>query len=380
MATAHSDRGCNRWRFIDLLRGKDSRMPTTLGELARLVGGALWGDAELEVTGAATLGLARASEITLADHPDRDRELAASPAAAVIASPDVECSGKPAIVVKQVHEAFAEVVRHFRPPRSRKPIGVSPLAVVSPSATLAADVEVHPTATIGDDVEIGAGTIIHAGVHIMPGCVIGAGATLFPNVVLYENTRVGDRAIIHAGAVVGAYGFGYRQVDGRHQLSAQLGHVEIGCDVEIGAATTIDRGTYGPTVIGAGTKIDNLVMIAHNCRLGRHNLICSQVGIAGSTTTGDYVIMAGQVGVRDHVHIGDRAVLCSQAGVPNDVGPGEEVLGSPAAPLRQAKLQMAAVSKLPEMRRQFRAMQRQFDEMREELTRLNPPQAGDIAA
>jgi UDP-3-O-[3-hydroxymyristoyl] glucosamine N-acyltransferase len=339
-------------------------MPTTLGELARLIGGALWGDASLQLTGAATLGLARSGEITLADHPDRDRELAHSPAAAVIASPDVECSGKPAIIVKDVHGAFATAVSHFRPPRVQQRVGVSPHALVSPTATIAADVDIHPGATIGDYCEIGPGTTLHAGVHIMADCVIGAGVTLFPNVVLYENTRIGDRAIVHAGAVIGAYGFGYRTVEGRHQLSAQLGHVEIGPDVEVGAGTTIDRGTYGPTVIGEGTKIDNLVMIAHNCRLGRHNLICSQVGIAGSTTTGDHVVMAGQVGVRDHVHIGERAVIGSKAGVTNDVAPGAEMLGAPAAPIRQAKLQMAAVAKLPEMRRQFRALQRQFEELR----------------
>lgn len=339
-------------------------MPTTLGELHRLVGGALWGDASIELTGAATLGLARAGEITLADHPDRDRELASSPAAAVIASPDVECSGKPAIVVKDVHAAFALAVSHFRPPRALARFGVSPMAFVSSSAKIAANVEIHPGASVGDDCEIGPGATIHSGVRLAPGCVIGADVTIFPNAVLYEGTRVGERSIIHAGAIVGAYGFGYREVDGRHQLSAQLGHVEIGRDVEIGANATIDRGTYGPTIIGEGTKIDNLVMIAHNCRLGRHNLICSQVGIAGSTTTGDYVVMAGQVGVRDHVHIGTRAVLCSKAGVSNDVEDGVEMLGSPAAPLRQAKLQMAAVAKLPEMRRQFRALQRQFEELR----------------
>ncbi len=355
-------------------------MPTTLGELARLVGGALWGDASLALTGAATLGLARTGEITLADHPDRDRELAASPAAAVIATPDVECSGKPAIIVKDVHAAFAAAVSHFRPPRARTRIGVSAMAVVSPSAKIAEDVDVHPGATIGDAVEIGSGSTIHAGVHIMAGCILGDGVTLFPNVVLYEDTRVGHGAIIHAGAVIGAYGFGYREVDGRHQLSAQLGHVEIGPDVEIGAGATIDRGTYGPTVIGEGTKIDNMVMIAHNCRLGRHNLICSQVGIAGSTTTGDYVVMAGQVGVRDHVHIGTRAVLCSKAGVSNDVADGVEVLGSPAAPLRQAKLQMAAVAKLPEMRRQFRALQRQFEEFRGQTPSDGEEQSHDKAA
>jgi UDP-3-O-[3-hydroxymyristoyl] glucosamine N-acyltransferase len=357
-------------------------MPTTLGELARLVGGDLRGDARIELTGAATIDVARPGEITLADHPDRARGLVASLASAVIASPEVECGGKPSIVVADVHAAFATAVRHFRPLRIAPRMGISPLAAISPSARLGANVDVHPGATLGEGVVVGAHTTIHSGVRIMADCVIGAGVTLFPNAVLYENTRIGDRTTIHAGAVIGAYGFGYRLVDGRHQLSAQLGHVEIANDVEIGAGTTIDRGAYGPTVIGEGTKIDNLVMIAHNCRLGRHNLICSQVGVAGSTTTGDYVIMAGQVGVRDHVHIGDRAVLCSKAGVSNDVRAGEEMLGIPATPLRQAKLQMAAVAKLPEMRRQFRIMQRQLAEIRAQLGHAATAidEAGDKAA
>lgn len=341
-------------------------MPTTLGELARLVGGDLRGDARIQLSGAATTDVARNGEVTLADHPDRARAISASLASAVIAAPNVDCGGKPSIVVADVHAAFATAVRHFRPPRVPARIGVSPQAFVSPAAKLAPHVEVHPGATIAEDVRIGAHTTIHSGVRIMAGCTIGSGVTIFPNAVLYEDTCIGDRVVIHAGAVIGAYGFGYRQVDGRHLLSAQLGNVEIAADVEIGAATTIDRGTYGPTVIGEGTKIDNLVMIAHNCRLGRHNLICSQVGIAGSTTTGDYVVMAGQVGVRDHVHIGDRAVLCSKAGVSNGVEAGVEMLGSPAVPLRQAKLQMAAVAKLPEMRRQFRILQRQLAELRGE--------------
>lgn len=339
-------------------------MRTTLGELALLIGGELRGDAAIEVTGAATTDVAAPGQVTLADSADRARDLVACMASAVIASPEVDCGGKASIVVADVHSAFATVVRHFRPLRMAVRIGVSPQAHVSPTAKLAANVDVHPGATIGHGVTVGAHSTIHSGVRVMPDCTIGAGVTLYPNVVLYENTRIGDRVVIHAGAVIGAHGFGYRQVDGRHQLSAQLGNVEIAADVEIGAGTTIDRGTYGPTIVGEGTKIDNLVMIAHNCRLGRHNLICSQVGIAGSTTTGDYVVMAGQVGVRDHVHIGDRAVLCSKAGVSNDVHAGEEVLGAPAAPLRQAKLQMAAVAKLPEMRRQFRIMQRQLEELR----------------
>jgi UDP-3-O-[3-hydroxymyristoyl] glucosamine N-acyltransferase len=188
----------------------------------------------------------------------------------------------------------------------------------------------------------------------MAGTRIGAGTEIFPNAVLYENTQVGSRCIIHSGAVLGAYGFGYKPTADGYRISAQLGWVEIADDVEIGAGTTIDRGTYGPTVIGTGTKLDNLVMIAHNCRLGRHNMICSQVGVAGSTTTGDWVVMAGQVGVRDHVHIGDKAVLGARSGVSNDVEPGKTVLGEPAIDLRDRKLQLATMSKLPDMRKDLK--------------------------
>jgi UDP-3-O-[3-hydroxymyristoyl] glucosamine N-acyltransferase len=191
---------------------------------------------------------------------------------------------------------------------------------------------------------------------------------IFPNAVLYENTVVGQRCIIHAGAVLGAYGFGYRMAGGGYALSAQLGWVEIADDVEIGAGTTIDRGTYGPTVIGVGTKIDNLVMIAHNVRLGRHNMICSQVGVAGSTTTGDWVVMAGQVGVRDHVHIGDKAVLGARSGVSCDIEAGRTVLGEPAIDLRDRKLQLATITKLPEMRKELKSLAARL----ESLERAHP--------
>ena len=350
-------------------------MPTTLGELARLMGGVLQGDELLTVVAAATLETAGPADLTFADHPDRARALAQSPAAALVPA-DFPPLPKPTIVVADVQAAFATAVCHFRPPRTSRRIGVSPQAAVSPTARLGRDVDVHPFATIGDDVVVGDGCTIHAGAHVLPGCRLGASVTLFPNVVLYEETRVGDRCTIHAGAVLGAYGFGYRSENGRHQLSPQLGYVELGDDVEVGAGTTIDRGTYGATQVGDGTKIDNLVMIAHNCRIGRHNLICSQAGIAGSSSTGDGVVMAGQVGVRDHVHIGAGAVLCSKSGVSNDVPQGEVMLGQPATPLRDQKVQMAALAKLPEMRRQFRALQREFELLRERLAADSdrPPQ------
>ena len=201
--------------------------------------------------------------------------------------------------------------------------------------------------------------------------------TIFPNVVLYENTVVGPRCILHAGAVLGAYGFGYDQVDGRHCLTApSWATSSLGADVEIGAGTTIDRGTYGPTVIGEGTKIDNLVMVAHNCHIGRHNMLCSQVGIAGSTATGDYVVMAGQVGVRDHVRIGRGAVVGAKAGVINDIPDAARMIGIPATPERDQKGQAGRLRPLPEMRQQLKQLQRTVAALVGRLEELEQPRGG----
>lgn len=334
-------------------------MAVTLEALAIHVGGTLMGEpgaGTWSICDATTLEVATAEHVTLVDHPEKLHLLAKSRAGAAIVPQGSGPLDRPSIEVGDVHAAFAAVITLLRPPRHTGRIGVSSQAVVDPSARLGSDVDVHPFATVGADVEIGAGSTIHAGVRLLAGCRIGAGTEIFPNAVLYENTRVGDRCIVHAGAVIGAYGFGYKVADGGYRLSAQLGHVEVGDDCEIGANTTIDRGTYGPTVIGAGSKLDNLVMIAHNVRLGRHTMICSQVGVAGSTTTGDWVVMAGQVGVRDHVHIGERAILGARSGVSNDVEPGKTVLGEPAIDLRDRKLQLATISKLPEMRKDLKQL------------------------
>jgi UDP-3-O-[3-hydroxymyristoyl] glucosamine N-acyltransferase len=338
-------------------------MPTTLADLARLVKGRVIGDASRQITGANTLTAAGPDDITLLDSPDKAHRLTRCRAAAAVVPQDFQPPDRGAIQVNDVHAAFAQIVQHFRPPHASAPKGISPLAHVSPTAQIAASATIHPGATVGDHVTIGAESTIHSGAQLLAGCRIAEGVKIFPGAVLYENTRVGPRCIIHAGAVLGAYGFGYKLVEGRHVLSAQLGYVELEAEVEVGAGSTIDRGTYGATVIGEGTKIDNLVMIAHNCRIGRHNLICSQVGVAGSTTTGDYVVMAGQVGVRDHVHIGKGAVLGAKAGVSSDVRDGVAVLGCPAVPEREQKLLFALISKLPEMRKQLKELQRQMDEL-----------------
>lgn len=344
-------------------------MTITLRELAELVDGRLVGDGCVAISGAAILRDARPGDITLADNAKLSPQLASCAASAAVVNSKVQPQALPFIAVDDVHRSFAKILTHLRPARANLASGIDPTAQVDPSAIVSPTAYVGPGARIGprvilgDNVSIGARTVVHGGAQTMSACHIGDDCEVFPNVVLYENTILGPRVVIHAGSIIGAYGFGYECVQGRHQRSAQLGHVEIEADVEIGAGTTIDRGTYGATRIGEGTKIDNQVMIAHNCRIGRHNLICSHVGIAGSCTTGDYVVLAGQVGVRDHVHIGDRAIICAQAGVMNDVAPGATLVGSPAIPEREQMHVWAASYKLPEMRKQFKALQRIVEQL-----------------
>src|SRR5205807_1025225 len=182
---------------------------------------------------------------------------------------------------------------------------------------------------------LGARCQVHPGAVLGRHCRLGDDVVVYPNAVLYDGTVLGSRVIIHANAVLGADGFGYRQQSGKHVKVPQLGHVEIADDVEIGACSTIDRGTFDATRVGEGTKIDNLVQIGHNCQIGRHNLLVSQVGIAGSSSTGDYVVAAGQAGIVDHVHIGQGAVIGGQSGVSKNVPAGQRVLGAPARPERE---------------------------------------------
>lgn len=316
-----------------------------------------------EVCGANPPGQAAKGEITLLDDEKQTTLLAQSDAIAVVVRKPLDIDGIPQIVVADPHQAFAQIVAYFRPPiESTVPSeGIDLTAEIDPTAV------VHPTAVIAAGTKIGARCRVMPGVVILQKCEIGADCVIHSGTTLYEYTRLGDRVVVHAGTVIGAHGFGYRQHEGRHLPTAQLGYVEIESDVEIGAGATIDRGTYGPTRIGAGTKIDNQVMIAHNCQIGRHNLICSQVGIAGSCTTGDYVVLAGQVGLKDHIHLGDQTIVGAQSGVMDDC-PGKQVLlGSPATKQRDQMQIMAAERRLPEMRRELRQMQKEIQSLNERL-------------
>jgi UDP-3-O-[3-hydroxymyristoyl] glucosamine N-acyltransferase len=340
-------------------------MSISLQQIAELVGGQVTGSPDLHVTGAASISRATAGQLTFVTSPQHWQQFLASTAAAAIVS-GVEVTGnelspaKPCIVVTDAEAAFAKVVTHFCPPVRRPRIGVSPEAHISPSAVIETDVDIYPGAFIGAGTVISRGSRIYPGVCILENCRIGRDVTIFPNAVLYENTIVGDGTIIHAGVVLGAHGFGYRSRNGRHELSPQLGYVKLGSQVEIGANSTVDRGTFEATTIGDGSKLDDQVMIGHNCQIGRHNLLCSQVGIAGSSSTGDYVVMAGQVGIGDHIQIGEKTTLCAKAGIMNDVPAGEVYLGIPATPIREQMQIMACISKLPEIRSQVRSLGKQL--------------------
>jgi UDP-3-O-[3-hydroxymyristoyl] glucosamine N-acyltransferase len=338
--------------------------------LAALVGGNVEGDGQTVVSGAASLSRAQDGDITLADAPRLLPRLETCAASAVVVPRGFPSTSQSRLVVDDVHAAFTQIVEQFRPQYDAVCPGCSEQAHVATTAAIADDAVVHPFATIDQGVVLESGVVIHSGVRVMAGCRIGAHTVVFPNVVLYPGTVIGERCTIHGGAVIGAYGFGYQAVNGVHVRGAQLGNVVIGSDVEIGAGTTIDRGTYDATLIGDGTKIDNQVMIGHNCRIGRHNLICSQVGIAGSCTTGDYVVMAGQVGLSDHLHIGDRAVLGAKAGLMNDVPNDAVFIGVPATPERDQWRMWGHVRQLPNMRRQLKRLEQQLEQQ------VVPPAAG----
>jgi UDP-3-O-[3-hydroxymyristoyl] glucosamine N-acyltransferase len=335
-------------------------MPSTVRELAALVEGQVHGDGDLPIQAARTVYEAQAGHITFADTSKHLNELHTCRASAAVVPLTASANGMTLIRVSDPLNAFVAITRHLKGRREPGPHGIDAKAVVHPTAVLGPGVSIHPLAVIGPGCVIGARCCIHSGAVIGRDCRLGDDVTLYPHAVLYADTVLGNRVTIHAHTVVGADGFGYRLQDGRHVKIPQLGHVEIADDVEIGAGTTIDRGTFGPTRIGEGTKIDNLVMIGHNCQIGPHNVFVAQVGLAGSCETADHVVMAGQAGIADHIRIGAGSIIGAQAGVTKDVPPNQAMLGSPAASLQEQKRTFALIANLSEMRKRLRAVEKKL--------------------
>jgi UDP-3-O-[3-hydroxymyristoyl] glucosamine N-acyltransferase len=337
----------------------ESDVTFTVRDVAEWVQGEVVGDPSYEIRAARPLSDApKADEITVVLDEKYLPQFHASEAGAAVVDQSVPLNGNTLVRVADPLLAFVTIVQkiHVRP--TAAPVGVHPTAVVHPSATVGAEAWVGPHASVGERTMIGDRCRLAAGAVVGNDCRLGDDVALGPNVVVYDRCVLGHRVLVHGNAVIGADGFGFRTAQGRHVKIPQVGNVEIGDDVEIGACTTIDRATFGTTRVGDGTKIDNLVQIAHNCQIGRHNIFASQVGIAGSVTTGDYVVLAGQVGVADHCRIGDRVMLGAKSGVHNDIGPDQKMLGAPATPLVDQLRILSSLDKLPEIRKDIRELKK----------------------
>lgn len=334
----------------------------TLGQLAEALHAVLDGDPARVVTGVAPLESARPDQISFLTDARYRAAASASRAGAFLVPEGVSDLPAPTLQCRAPQQALIELLTLFHP-RATPPPGVHPSAVV------AADARVHPTASVGALAVVEAGAVIGPGVSVYPLVYVGAGvevgesAVLFPHVVLRSGVKLGRRVVVHAGAVIGADGFGYAFDGSAHRKIPQVGGVRIEDDVEIGANTTVDRATLGETIVGQGTKIDNLVQIGHNVRIGEHCIIVAQVGVSGSCRLGRGVVLAGQVGIADHVTVGDGAMLGAQSGVFMDIAPGEKVLGTPGRPMTQAKRIILVENQLPELARRVGALERRLNRL-----------------
>jgi UDP-3-O-[3-hydroxymyristoyl] glucosamine N-acyltransferase len=323
-------------------------MPFTAAEIAKHLQGQVFGDDSLILNNFAPADRAQAGDLTFAENEEYFSKAEQSAASAILVNGNFHSDTKVLIRVANPRVAFAKVLPLFFPERTFAP-GIHPSAVVDKSAKVDPAAHIGPHCVIEANVQIGARTVLHSGIHVSENSKIGDDAKVFPNVTIYSATRIGNRVRIHSGSVIGSDGFGYVFDEGSHRKVPQIGNVIIHDDVEIGANVTIDRGALGPTVIGKGTKIDNLVQIAHNVQIGENCIIVAQAGISGSTKLGNYVTVAGQAGLAGHIKIGDGAIIAGQSGVRKDVGPGEKLWGSPAWPDKEYKRQVIALARLPEL-------------------------------
>ncbi len=342
----------------------------TVAEIARWIGGVVHGDPDCVIRSARPLPEAQPGDITFLEDASDPAVLGDTRASAVIAPCELPRPDHIAAViqVEQPLFSFCAVFQELNGLVPEPKHGIHPRAEVHPTATIGQGVYIGPGAYVGAGCHIGNNVQIHSGTVIGDRCRIGDETTLYPNVTVYENTQIGCRVVIHAGAVIGADGFGYRSGPGGHTKVPHYGCVIIEDDVEIGANSTIDRGTFGATVVGQGTKIDNQVQIAHNCKIGRFNLIAAQVGIAGSTTTGDFVVIAGQAGLRDHIEVGEGVVIGAMSGVMSSVPAGSRVMGLPAEPEQHARRVYAVFHRLPDLRKQVLELSRRLKGVEDRLT------------
>lgn len=342
-----------------------------LREIAEHLGAELHGDGEKDIVGVNRVQDANEHELTFLANPKYRKYLPGTKAGAVVVSqPEETCPAAQLIALDPLY-AFARALRLFYPePGSHLTTGVHRTALIDPSAKVAENVHLGRFVSVDAGSVIGKGSRIADGVVISRNCRIGSECLIHPNVTIYDDSVLGDRVTIHAGTVIGSDGFGYAPHDGTHYKIYQIGSVRIEDDVEIGANCTIDRAAMGETIIGAGSKIDNLVQIAHNVRTGRGCVIVSQVGISGSTVLGDYVTLAGQVGLVGHIEIGDGAVVAAQAGVPKSIPAGKIFAGSPAREFSEFKRTEAHIRHLSRKMKLLLNLEEEVANLRRKLEEL----------
>lgn len=332
-------------------------MKLTSKQLAELLSGILVGPEDIIITGAAGLDEALGSDVSFVSNPKYLSKVEESKAGLLIVSDKSEKIDKPVIKVLNPQLAFAKILELIAP-EVNPPVTVCvhKSAVISHTAKLGRNVSIGACAVIDNDAVIGDNAVIYPGCYVGVKSSVGGACLIYPNVSIRENVSIGKRCIIHSGTVIGSDGFGFARDGKAHHKIPQLGGVEIGDDVEIGANVTIDRATMGKTQIGSGTKIDNLVQIAHNVHIGENCIIVAQVGIAGSTNIGDNVVFAGQSGTVGHVSVGNNATIAGRSVVTTDIKDGELVSGFPARPHREAMRIEALIRKLPEIYEKLKNM------------------------
>ena len=323
-------------------------MSFTIAEIAKRLDGEVAGDAAGVLTGFAPPDAAKAGDLTFAENTEIFASAEKGAATAIIAGKGVTSAHKILIRVANPRVGFARAMAIFFPESRLKP-GIHPSAVIAASAQIDPTAHVGPHCTVGERVKIGAHCELRAGDFIGDDAVLGDGTVLFANVTVYARSQLGRRVRVHASSVIGSDGFGYVFDSGFQRKVPQIGNVIIGDDVEIGSNVSIDCGALGSTIIGQGTKIDNLVQVGHNVEIGEHSILCAQVGIAGSSKLGKYCVLAGQVGIAGHLKIGNQVTVGSKSGVMHNIPDGETWLGIPAQPDRQAKRMMIAAQRLPDL-------------------------------
>ena len=332
-------------------------MALRLADIADKIGARLEGDGAVEITGVAPIERAVPGEISFVANSRYNKHIATTGASALVLDPDTQCDRIPVLRHENPYLTMAHVVDLLYPEKPVADTGRHPSAVVDSDAKVDPSVSIGALGVVSRGASIGRNTQIAPSAFIGENVTIGDDCRIYPGVRILYDCKIGDRVIIHPGVVIGSDGFGFAESPAGLKKIRQIGWVEIGDDVEIGSNTTVDRGAIGPTRIGRGTKIDNLVQIAHNVEIGEHCIIVSQVGISGSTKLGNQVVLGGQVGMVGHIELGDGVRVAAQSGIKNSVPAGKTIFGTPARDIMEAKRIEAALNRLPELLKRVKALE-----------------------